>query len=48
VWKTHPEFVKIHPYSTISIVICAILLAGYFTYNFVEKPCTKYLKNKFG
>ena len=48
VWKTHPEFVKIHPYSTIVIIICAILIAGYITYNLVEKPCTKFLKSKFG
>lgn len=43
-WLTHPDFVKNHPYSTISIIILAILASGYFTYNFVEKPCCKYLK----
>ena len=47
-WKTHTEFVKIHPYSTIVLVICAILISGYITYNFVEKPCTNYLKKRFG
>lgn len=48
VWKTNSEFVKIHPYSTIFIIICTILIAGYITYNLVEKPCTNYLKKKFG
>ncbi len=43
-WLTHPDFVKNHPYSTISVIILAILASGYFTYNFVEKPCCKYLK----
>ena len=47
-WKTHPEFVKIHPYSTIVIIICVILISGYITYNLVEKPCAKFIKNKFG
>ncbi len=48
VWKTNPEFVKIHPYSTISIIISAIIVSGFFTYNLVEKPCTNFLKKKFG
>jgi len=43
-WLTHPDFVKTHPYSTISVIIFAILASGYLTYNFVEKPYTKYLK----
>lgn len=46
-WIAHPDFVKIHPYSTITIIICAILVAGYITYNLVEKPCTRFLKKKF-
>lgn len=44
IWTVHPDFVKIHPYSTISIVIFMILISGYITYNYIEKPCTNYLK----
>lgn len=47
-WKTHPEFVKIHPYSTIVIVIFAIIISGYVTYHLAEKPCADFLRKKFG
>lgn len=46
-WVNNSDFVKNHPYSTISFVIIAIIIAGIFTYHFVEKPCTKILKNTF-
>ena len=47
-WKNNIDFVKNHPYSTISIVILAILIGGILTYHLVEKPCTNFLKRKFG
>ena len=43
-WQNNADFVKFHPYCTISVIIITIIFAGILTYHFVEKPCTGLLK----
>lgn len=46
-WKYHPEWVYAHPVLNIVYTLILVFILGIFTYHFVEKPCTKYLSNKF-
>lgn len=42
--KNYYDFFNSHLYITIAMNLTAIFIAGYFTYNVVEKPCANYLK----
>ena len=42
--KNYYDFFNSHLCITIAMNLTAIFIAGYFTYNVVEKPCANYLK----
>ncbi len=51
VWKylvciDHRNFVISHPYMNLIMFFIVVIIIGIFTYYFVERPCTRYLKNK--
>lgn len=44
--KAHSEWVIANPILNLVLLFIIIIIFGIFTYYFVERPCTKYLKNK--
>lgn len=46
-WKHCPEWVHAHPVQNVIYTLIGVFILGVFTYHFVEKPSTAYLKKKF-
>lgn len=46
VCKAHYQWVVSHPVINIELFFAVVIIFGVFTYYFVEKPATKYLKEK--
>ena len=46
-WKTHSEWIYAHPVQNVIYTLIGVFILGVFTYHFVEKPSTAYLKKKF-
>lgn len=46
-WKNFPNFVYEHSVLNFIFLWILIIFFGVFTYHFVEKPCAKYLREKF-
>lgn len=47
IYKHHVDFIHHYPLVIAIFSMLVILVFGLFTYHFVEKPCAKYLTNKF-
>ena len=46
-WKHNEIFVYTHPYWNIILTLSIVLIIGILTYHLIEKPATKYLKEKW-
>ena len=46
-WKYHPEFVYSHPVLNIFVALIPAVILGILTYHYVEKPCAKYLTERY-
>ena len=44
-WRTHKEFVALHPIFPIVIDILAVITIGFATYHLIEKPSFEFLTN---
>ncbi len=46
-WKYCPSFVKAYPIIPIVVILLTVGLISVFTYHCIEKPCARYLTDKF-
>lgn len=45
-WKTHKEWVYLHPVENVVYTLILVFILGIFTYHFVEAPCARYFSHK--